>query len=281
MLDNALVNLQSPTIGLYLIGITTLALFLIPAPESWLTSLKRGGYKLLFTKSVLNVVYWFAVLSLIKEEQGVVAFVIVTLLRPTLAYTLGSIILKDGFADKRAFLLGAAMTITGVIWFSLSNQTMRLFESANMIAFVVVISQIVGDVIAAAHRRQLTIDSVNQGRTVYLFTFPFAVLWVLVSGTGFNVPTTNECIALAYIAVVPLALGYAFLNKAVDVIGIPLVTLISDLRPPFVIILGLTGWEWFAINMDNYSASQYIAVLFALIGVSIATLFGKGHAGSK
>ncbi len=269
---------------------STMTMFVLPGSwKDWIKSLKKGDHHLLAWYAIYFFCYFFFVLTNLKNDQPgvVVTIMVINLLRPAISSLLGFWILDDKCKNWYAFVLGVIICAGGIILYKFdlsSGLDVVFFDQVFLFACFMLAFQIAEKIVAAKYRRNNNISAVEAGRSMNLMVLTPAFLWMMVEANGFEElpwPNLEQALALLYLGAIPTAIGSVMINRAVDVIGVMVSDVISDMRPVWVVLIGFIPFTWFNTGIDHYSWQQITGILVAAVGVVIVIVFAKGEAGSS
>ncbi len=205
--------------------------------------------------------------------------------------SLGIFFFKDKIQNYISFFSALLLALIGVGLFTYFDSKQPPSSSqaiSNSYKYGLLVSQIIfglyGDIVKTHLRRSYKI---NPERLTLL---PYAAA-VLLSITiyivyGGSVPSFLQFLVLAYIGIFPTALFNIYNQKMKDVIGIPIVSLISIPRPIYILvvqlvlfyaapIINLTGLYGNYTNPFDKSIASLFSTFIILFGIYLSGKYGK------
>ncbi|OGL99139.1 hypothetical protein A2318_02420 [Candidatus Uhrbacteria bacterium RIFOXYB2_FULL_45_11] len=128
-------------------------------------------------------------------------------------------------------------------------------------------------------KRSISIPQVDMVASTMAGASVFGFCWMMYE-SGFSLPqfpTPNQWAALVYLGIMPTAASSIISNTVRDKLSYQITEILDNLRPMFLLFLGMIPVSWFFTPEESLDWNHYFAIFLAISGVCIVTLLAKGE----
>lgn len=244
----------------------------------WIASLRRGGWTLLSLTIVSYTCNFVLLLSALRSRQSavVVTVLVIQQLRPLLITGSAYWFLRDTCRNWRAYVVGTAITIVGVLLYKGTRLTDddTIIDGVVTLTILSVLCECVLRTARTMYRRRHGVDALDAMRSTQLAATIIGCGWMCWD--GIVVPSPAEFAGLAFLGIIPTAVSGILVNRAQDVIGVPATESVSTLRP--LLLLPLAWVPIHAIQtkqIELLGPTHYAGIALSIAGLCIVFLIAQ------
>ncbi len=248
--------------------------------RSWRDSLHAGGLPLLLLASGCYVGSFFFLLSSLKADQeGVVLTVLVLQLANPLLNTFAARVFLGHKCERWSwYVVGALLTPAGILVYKgnlFATQGVSVFDRVTIFMAATILLDCGFSLLRHKYSRDHKVDGTQAMRSVQIISAFAGAVWIVLDPAPLpSMPVIEEILALAYLGIVPTAIGGIIFARAIDVVGFPLVESIKSLRPISALALGLLPLSLLKTEV-RLSQAHFLGIGLAIAGVVIVMALAR------
>lgn len=258
---------------------------IFPSKVSWRDTVleHKKSFWLILADVLLYFFQFVCTLLALQQDQPGVALTVVALLliRSPLATIFGYFICYDTAKNWWAYWIGTAILILGTGLYRIgmnASEFTTTFDLVFWLSLAMVIFAGIDVPVRKRYREKYKITPLNTLRTTFGGVTALAFVWMMIETllnleTGYQWPDATQWGALAYLGLVPTAIGITLADSAVDSLGVPITQSITNLMPIFTIFIGMIPLAFFAMPNDHLDPIHYAGLGLTVFGVCIASFF--------
>ena len=247
---------------------------------------RQVGFKLLALDALFYTLSFACTLYVIKSKESgvVITLMIVNQLRPAANAYCSFVVLGDKCNNWSAYLIGAFMTLIGVVLYRHQSLLADGSIAGLDIIMVALLSSALnvaqGLLDAKIRRDNAILTQSDVVISVMTMASLYGVIWMFyASAPNFPpLPSLNQFAALIYIGAIPTGLGMLLKNTTRDILGMHTNDAIGSTQPIFTLIISTIPLAWFSQEHPKFTWIQWLGIIMTVAGAMIVALFAKGEA---